>query len=117
MLAGGEAGVMPIGQCTHAGVSRQVRFQPLLLRRTGATSTHLATIRVQGNQMPGTDVITIVTFGAVASRGTEIIVVTAKLIHFTYTLTEADRAKGKVILTVASGFDKPEYTYQWDLAG
>lgn len=47
----------------------------------------------------------------------EIIVVTAKLIHFTYTLTEADRAKGKVILTVASGFDKPEYTYQWDLAG
>lgn len=45
----------------------------------------------------------------------EIIVVTAKLIHFSYTVTEADRIKGKVVLTVASSTDKPEYTYQWNL--
>lgn len=45
----------------------------------------------------------------------EVIVTTAKLIHFTYSLSETDRSKGHVILTVASGLEKPEYTYKWDL--
>ena len=45
----------------------------------------------------------------------EVIVTTPKLIHFTYTLTETDKSRGHVILTVASGLDKPEYTYKWDL--
>ncbi|SDP31924.1 hypothetical protein SAMN05428975_1135 [Mucilaginibacter sp. OK268] len=45
----------------------------------------------------------------------EVIVTTPKLIHFTYSLSETDRSKGHVILTVASGLDTPEYTYKWDL--
>lgn len=45
----------------------------------------------------------------------EVIVTTPKLIHFTYTLTETDKSRGHVILTVASGLDKPAYTYKWDL--
>jgi hypothetical protein len=78
MFAGGEARVVPVRQRTHAGVSRQIGLQPLFLRRTGSTTTDLTTVRIEGNQVPGADIIAIVAFGPVAGRRTEVIIVTAR---------------------------------------
>src|SRR4030095_5224316 len=78
MFAGGEAWVMPIGKCTGIGMSCEIGFQPLLLRRTDATTTHLATIRVEGNEVPGTNIIAVITFGWVTSCSTKVIVVTTR---------------------------------------
>src|SRR5215216_1099922 len=77
MCARSETGVMPIRQGTQVGMRCQIRLQPSFLRRTSATTAHLATIRVQGDDVPGADIKAIVTFGRIARRGTEVTVVTA----------------------------------------
>src|SRR5690349_22754478 len=59
---------MPVGKRTHVWVGCQVCFQPDFLRRTGATTAYLAAVRIEGNDMPGADVITVVTLGPVSSR-------------------------------------------------
>src|SRR5689334_15897534 len=81
MCARRETRMMPICQRAQIGMSCQICLQPLFLRRTVRTATHLVTIRVQDNDVPGTDFITIVTFGWIASRGTKIIVVTTGASH------------------------------------
>ena len=63
---------MPIRQGTQVGVRCQVRLQPLFLRRTGAATAHLAAVRVQDDDVPCADIITIVPRRRIARRGAEV---------------------------------------------
>src|SRR6476646_9081741 len=77
MFSGRESWVMPVSQRTHRRMSCQIGFQPLLLRRTSATTTYLAAIRIESNQMPDTNVIAIVSFCLITGCRAKVTVVTA----------------------------------------
>ncbi|MGZ3765709.1 MAG: hypothetical protein ACXVB0_01355 [Mucilaginibacter sp.] len=42
-----------------------------------------------------------------------LVTATASLIHFAYTITDADKTKNQVILTISSDTDKPDFTKEW----
>src|SRR5512138_409736 len=53
----------------------QVSFQPLLLRRTGAASAHLAAVRIEGNDVPGTNIVAVISFRLIPRGRTKVTVV------------------------------------------
>jgi len=69
MLPGTETRRVPVGQSTDIRVRRQISPQPLFLCR----ARRLVDLTVEGNNMPGTQVIRIVALGSVARCCTEII--------------------------------------------
>src|SRR6188474_3417031 len=57
-------------------MSCEVSLQPLPLRRAGTTTTCISTIGIQGDQMPGADIIAIVALAWLASGRPKVIKVT-----------------------------------------
>src|SRR5919202_619964 len=67
--------MMPIGERARGGMGGEVCPQPLLLRGASLAATDLFAIRVQHDQVPGTDVIAVVALGRIAGRRSKVAVV------------------------------------------
>src|SRR5687767_2955010 len=72
VLAGAEARLMPISQGTHALIGNQVSPQPLLLRGTGIVGD----LAVEGDDVPGTQVVGVIPLRWVACRRTKVAEIT-----------------------------------------
>src|SRR5205807_6786167 len=66
-----EQRVVPVGQGARPRVRGQIRLEPLLLRR----SRPHRDVRVQGDDVPGAEVVAVVALGGVAGGGAEVAVV------------------------------------------
>ncbi len=64
---------MPEGQGALVKVRRQVSLQPAILRRSRAAAAHVAAVRIQGDQMPGTDIETVPALTSGARCRTEVL--------------------------------------------
>src|ERR671938_49067 len=67
--------MMPIGERACRGMGGEVSPQPLLLRGASLAATDLLAIRVQHDQVPGTDVIAVVALGRITGRRSKVAVV------------------------------------------
>src|SRR5438034_4711620 len=71
-----EAGVMPEGEGARGGVRGQIRSQPRLLGAVPRAGTeHVGAVRVQRDDVPGTDVEAVVPLIGAAPGGAEVGVV------------------------------------------
>src|SRR6185295_2563177 len=71
-----EAGMMPVGEGASAGMSGEVRRQPLELRRAGSAAANIGAVRVEDDDVPGAELVAVIAPGPLAGGGTEIIEVT-----------------------------------------
>jgi hypothetical protein len=70
---GTEQGLVMDGQDTRVRVRSQISLKPLSLGRIGLTAANLRTFRIEGNDMPGADVIAVIAFRRVARGGAKVI--------------------------------------------
>src|SRR6266498_1856548 len=86
---------MPVCQRAEIRMSRQVYGEPHRLRGSITASTCVPTIGIKSDQMPGTNVIAIVTLRGVASRQPKISEVTCRTRIVTRTICAA---RGEVLM-------------------
>src|SRR5215208_6706688 len=69
--------MVPVGQGAGGGVRREILAQPLFLGRAGMTAAHLRTVGVEDHDMPGAQVVAVVTLRAISRRDVEVVKVAA----------------------------------------
>jgi len=65
--AGREYGNMVIDQRTDIWVILKILLEPDILRTTSAASTGLAALRIESNNMPGTNIVTVIALATISS--------------------------------------------------
>ena len=71
--AGTEERLVPVRESAGGGMRLQVLAQPLFLRRTRLAAADLGAFAVEYDDMPGTNIVAVITRERIACRGSEII--------------------------------------------
>src|SRR5437867_11152700 len=79
--------MVPVRKRARGRMSGEIGPQPPLLRRSGPASAHRAAIRIEGDEMPHSDVEAVPPFALVAGRAAEVREVTRRARRLVFVVT------------------------------